>query len=102
MMEPERTTRSSPGDAAPGKGPKRRATIRRGKAEAPSGVPPTPQEPTPQEPVSTARPANGEQRSDLTAKIQERAYALYQACGCQQGHELDHWLEAERQVKGTG
>jgi hypothetical protein len=35
---------------------------------------------------------------DLNGLIQERAYRLYQSSGCQQGHALEHWLEAERQV----
>ena len=30
--------------------------------------------------------------------IQERAYRLYLSSGCQQGHALEHWLEAERQI----
>jgi hypothetical protein len=34
--------------------------------------------------------------SDL---IRERAYQLYEARGRQQGHELDDWLQAEREIK---
>ena len=36
---------------------------------------------------------------DLTLQIQERAYGLFQSSGYQHGHALEHWLEAERQVK---
>lgn len=36
--------------------------------------------------------------SDLHAKIQERAYLLFESSGYQHGHDLEHWLEAERQV----
>jgi len=31
--------------------------------------------------------------------IRERAYQLYEARGRQQGHELDDWLQAEREIK---
>jgi Protein of unknown function (DUF2934) len=30
--------------------------------------------------------------------IEVRAYELYLDCGCGDGHELQHWLEAERQL----
>ncbi len=33
-------------------------------------------------------------------RIQQRAYVLFQACGCEHGHDLEHWLEAERQITG--
>lgn len=35
---------------------------------------------------------------DLRARIQERAYLLFESSGYQHGRALDHWLEAERQV----
>jgi hypothetical protein len=31
-------------------------------------------------------------------KITQKAFELYQKRGCQSGHELDDWLEAERLV----
>jgi hypothetical protein len=31
--------------------------------------------------------------------IRKRAYQLFEARGAQAGHELDDWLEAERQIK---
>ena len=37
---------------------------------------------------------------NLQAAIARRAYELYQKRGGQGGHELDDWLEAERQVLG--
>lgn len=40
----------------------------------------------------------GRSPSDLQALIRERAYWLYKSCGCQCGHDLDHWLEAEREL----
>jgi hypothetical protein len=32
-------------------------------------------------------------------RIAERAYALYEAAGYEQGREVEHWLEAERQLE---
>lgn len=37
---------------------------------------------------------------DLQACIAHRAYELYEQEGCCHGHDLDHWLEAERQILG--
>jgi len=31
--------------------------------------------------------------------IRERAYQLFEAGGRQSGHELDDWLQAEREIK---
>lgn len=39
---------------------------------------------------------------DLRARISERAYALYEEYGRVDGHALEHWLEAERQVFNQG
>lgn len=36
------------------------------------------------------------------ARISERAYALYEQHGREDGHALDHWLEAERQLTNQG
>jgi hypothetical protein len=33
--------------------------------------------------------------------IEVRAYELYLACGCETGHELQHWLEAETELTGA-
>ena len=37
----------------------------------------------------------------LITRIEQRAYVLFQACGCEHGHDLEHWLEAERQITGS-
>jgi hypothetical protein len=37
----------------------------------------------------------------IIARIQQRAYWLYEASGFEHGHDLEHWLEAERQVTGS-
>lgn len=34
-------------------------------------------------------------------QIQQRAYELYINRGQEPGHELDDWLEAEREIKGS-
>ena len=33
-------------------------------------------------------------------RIRALAYQLFCECGCEQGHDLVHWLEAERKVLG--
>jgi hypothetical protein len=45
-----------------------------------------------QAPVSTAT-------GDLQDRIAQRAYEIYERRGHADGHELDDWLEAERQVR---
>jgi hypothetical protein len=35
-------------------------------------------------------------------RIRERAYFMYISCGCQCGHEVEHWVEAERELKMLG
>ena len=35
---------------------------------------------------------------DKKQEIEKTAYELYEKCGCISGHEMDHWLEAERIV----
>lgn len=34
-------------------------------------------------------------------EIRMLAYQLFCECGCEQGHDLVHWLEAERRVLGS-
>jgi hypothetical protein len=31
-------------------------------------------------------------------RIRQRAYELWEACGCPQGCEKEHWLQAEREI----
>lgn len=40
-----------------------------------------------------------EHSQDFHASISERAYALYEEHGRENGHALEDWLEAERQVR---
>jgi len=37
----------------------------------------------------------------IEQQIQKRAYELYEQRGKTDGHDLDDWLQAEREVKGT-
>lgn len=39
-----------------------------------------------------------EQFQDIHARVSERAYALYEEHGREDGHALENWLEAEQQV----
>lgn len=43
--------------------------------------------------------AQAEDHDCLYQLIAERAYVLYERSGFQDGHDLEHWLEAERQIK---
>jgi hypothetical protein len=38
-------------------------------------------------------------QGSLQEMIRARAYQLYCESGYQEGHETEHWLEAERQVR---
>ena len=35
------------------------------------------------------------------SNIAHRAYDLYLARGCEHGHDVDDWLQAERELRGT-
>jgi hypothetical protein len=47
---------------------------------------------------NTRASQSDEHSQDLHARISERAYALYEEHGRDEGHALEDWLEAERQV----
>ena len=42
-----------------------------------------------------------ESHANLEEEIRCRAYKLYEARGCEDGHELDDWRRAEAEVAGT-
>ena len=56
--------------------------------------------------MKKAQPANStddvvvQAAEDLTERIRQRAYELYEAREKQEGHELDDWLLAESEVLG--
>ncbi|MBS0166938.1 MAG: DUF2934 domain-containing protein [Nitrospira sp.] len=42
-----------------------------------------------------------ESQDDLHQRIAERAFLLYEANGFKNGYDVEHWLEAERQIHAT-
>lgn len=34
----------------------------------------------------------------IQEEIRQLAYGLFCECGCEHGHDVEHWLEAERRV----
>lgn len=34
----------------------------------------------------------------IKEEIRQLAYGLFCECGCEQGHDLEHWVDAERRV----
>src|ERR1043165_1357370 len=52
----------------------------------------------PRSPESTTTGQTDERAQQFYARISKRAYALYEQHGRRDGHALDDWLEAERQV----
>jgi hypothetical protein len=42
-----------------------------------------------------------ETRTPSTDDVARRAYELFQARGGEPGHDLEHWLEAERELSRT-
>ena len=97
MTEPESTTQTR------GKGGKGKAVFKRGKSESPSETASQGR----QEPGTSPStdPGHDEMSRDenpqIIARIQQQAYWLYEAGGFKDGHALEHWLEAERQVTGA-
>ena len=97
MTEPESMTQTR------GKSGKAKAVFKRSKSEAPS-------ETASRERQEQGRGSSTNSRRDETpceqdphiiARIQQRAYWLYEASGFEEGRALEHWLEAERQVTGS-
>ena len=52
----------------------------------------------PTDDAPSAALAASEKGHELDARIRTRAYELYEQRGFQEGHELDDWLQAEREV----
>jgi hypothetical protein len=47
-------------------------------------------------PTSLAQPATA-----ANSDVARRAYDLYLARGCEHGHDVDDWLQAERELRGA-
>lgn len=86
MTDQDSTGSESQEESSRSKSGRRKAIFKRSKTEGSSGYPLTP--------VGALDP-------QMFARIQERAYWLFQADGFKHGHDLEHWLEAERQVAGN-
>ena len=50
--------------------------------------------------ASTALPNPTARMAD--SEIARRAYDLYLARGCAHGHDVEDWLQAERELRGVG
>ncbi|MBZ5560446.1 MAG: DUF2934 domain-containing protein [Acidobacteriia bacterium] len=50
--------------------------------------------------ASTALPNPPARMAD--SEIARRAYDLYLARGCAHGHDVEDWLQAERELRGVG
>ena len=105
MTEPESMTQVRE-EAGRGKGGKGKTIIKRSKTEATSRrdapVESRQSQNTNTRQIAETASAGGDTRDPQTiAKIQERAYALFEERGREHGRDLEHWLEAERQVTGS-
>ena len=107
MAEPERerATEVHAGlETSRSKGGKGKAIIKRSKGDTSSRSQPEqvakgrlPD----REPESVRSRTAESQDPQVIAKIQQRAYRLFEARGFEHGHDLEHWLEAERQITGS-
>jgi hypothetical protein len=92
-------------EATRGKGAKGKAIIKRSKTDTSSRQQDAQQAPAESRRSGIRQPdvSGAEEGLDpqVMAKIQQRAYGLFEASGCEHGHDLEHWLEAERQITGT-
>lgn len=65
-----------------------------GSTARPPKTAPAPEAPEPDGPAQPSAAA-----FDREQAIREMAYACFEARGCEPGHELDDWLQAEAQVQ---
>ena len=99
MTEPESMTQVRE-EPARGKGGKGKTIVKRSKTET-SSRQEAPVESRQDKPPEAEGSSGGNTRDVQTiAKIQERAYRLFEERGREHGHELEHWLEAEREITG--
>lgn len=61
----------------------------------------------PEKPANSYVPAadsakGSSQESGIHHRIAQRAFLLYEESGFRHGNDLEHWLEAERQVRTLG
>ena len=97
MTEPESMTQTR------GKSGKAKAVFKRSKSEAPSETASRERQEQGRSSSTNSRrdETPSEQDPHIIARIQQRAYWLYEASGFEEGRALEHWLEADRQVTGS-
>jgi len=105
MTEPDSAMQIRAGsEATRSKGGKGKAVIKRSKADTPSREQTEEvggrHEPN-RQPDQRGSRATPSRDPHLIARIQQQAYVLFKACGCEHGHDLEHWLEAERQITSS-
>jgi hypothetical protein len=49
---------------------------------------------------AVAADLSGGPSSPTYDQVRSRAYELYEARGCEDGHDLDDWLQAELELRG--
>ncbi len=89
---------NDPGDPAAKKAPARRA------ATTPRKIQPTAAEPAKERSayVAAGPDAAGAASGLNHDEVARRAYELYLRRGSRNGHDVEDWLEAERQLRGRG
>ena len=91
-------------ETARGKGGKGKAIIKRSKTEEPSRQDARAEHrrsDNTRQDADTASAGGNTRDPQTIAKIQERAYALFEERGREHGRALEHWLEAEQQITGS-
>ena len=58
-----------------------------------------PEPPSPE--AAWTQPAASEPSAELEERIRQRAYEIYIAGGREDGHDVDHWLQAEAEIVGN-
>lgn len=104
MTNQESTTQASESqESSRSKSGKRKAIFKRSKPEGSSEDPPKSAGASDGQSLREASELmpNGERDQQMVIKIQERAYWLFQAGGFKHGHDVEHWLEAERHVAAS-
>jgi hypothetical protein len=102
MTERESMTQIQEGQGATrGMGGKGKAVIKRSKASQQQESPVEGRRSAKPQPASKGSEGREAQDQQLIVRIQQRAYHLFEAGGFEHGHDLEHWLEAERQVTGS-
>jgi len=57
--------------------------------------------PAPQNRFETPLARTAFLKEDFNQKVAEKAYELYLARGCENGHDVEDWIQAEQIVRGS-